>query len=139
MELIIYRKSDGQPLVQEGISSLFTKETYDSTNNYDHVILKDNGTKEDYAEIWVEDIATIQKTITHEFTIQNGEIVFGAEKIIEESPNVPTPEERIKALEKERLGLQLALAESIEKQENDKVNNQLALAELVETLTMKGV
>ncbi|MEH7522025.1 hypothetical protein V7149_01880 [Bacillus sp. JJ1503] len=54
-------------------------------------------------------------------------------------PKVPTSEERIKALEEERLGLQLALAESIEKQEIDKINNQLAMAELIETLTIKGV
>ncbi|KQL18076.1 hypothetical protein [Cytobacillus solani] len=58
---------------------------------------------------------------------------------LETEPKPPTLEEKIEALEQEKLILQLALAESIEKQEIDKVNNQLALAELVETLTMKGV
>lgn len=58
---------------------------------------------------------------------------------IESDPQPPTLEEKLEALEQEKLYLQLALAESIEKQEIDKVNNQLALAELVETLIMKGV
>lgn len=70
--------------------------------------------------------------IREENLLEGNYLVFG-------EPRDPTPEERIKALEEERLGLQLALAESIEKQEIDKINNQLALADLVETLTMKGV
>jgi hypothetical protein len=139
MELIIYRKSDGRPLAQEGITSFYTQDTYDSTHIYEHIIEKFKGEKEDYSEIWLEDELIIQKTFTHEYTIQNDELVFGEEKTFEDAPQVPTPEERIKALEEERLYLQLALAESIEKQEIDKVNNQLALAELVETLTIKGV
>ncbi|WP_313803630.1 hypothetical protein [Cytobacillus sp.] len=139
MHIIIYRKSDGQSLLQETASSFFTQETYDSTHNIEHVVKTHGGVKEDYSEIRLVDETIIQKTVTHEFTIVNGEIVFGAEKVIEAPPKEPTPDERIKALEEERLGLQLALAESIEKQEIDKINNQLALAELVETLTMKGV
>lgn len=58
---------------------------------------------------------------------------------VDPEPQPPTLEEKLEALEQEKLILQLALAESIEKQEIDKINNQLALAELVETLTMKGV
>ena len=54
-------------------------------------------------------------------------------------PKSPTTEEKIAQLEQEKLVLQLALAEAIEKQETDKINNQLALAELIETLTVKGV
>lgn len=51
---------------------------------------------------------------------------------------VPTLEEKLIALEQEKRTLQLALAESIEKQEMDKISNQLALAELIESLTIKG-
>lgn len=49
-----------------------------------------------------------------------------------------TPEERQRA-EQEKLELQIALAEAIEKQETDKLNNQLAVAELTELLMQKGV
>jgi len=59
--------------------------------------------------------------------------------IIELEPQLPTLEEKLATLEQEKLVLQLALAESIEKQEMDKISNQLALAELIETLTIKGV
>ncbi len=53
---------------------------------------------------------------------------------------IKTPEEKkIEELEKEKTILQLALAETIEKQETDKINNQVALAELLETLIIKGV
>lgn len=50
-----------------------------------------------------------------------------------------TPEERIAVLEKEKDFLQIALAESIEKQETDKISSQLAIAELTEALIFKGV
>jgi len=52
---------------------------------------------------------------------------------------MPTLEEKIVALGQEKLNLQIALAEAIEKQETDKLNNQLAVAELTELLTQKGV
>lgn len=53
-------------------------------------------------------------------------------------PSEPEPTE-IEVLQRENLMLQLALAETIEKQETDKLNSQLAVAELVETLIIKGV
>jgi len=88
--LIIYRKSDGQPFLQEAISSFFTKETYDSTHNYDHVVKNFGGIKGDYSEIWLDDESIIQKTYTHEFTVQNGKIIFGAEKVVDDSPQEPS-------------------------------------------------
>ncbi|SEM12495.1 hypothetical protein SAMN04487786_1080 [Paenisporosarcina quisquiliarum] len=51
----------------------------------------------------------------------------------------PQPPTEIELLQQENLILQLALAETIEKQETDKINNQIALAELVEKLTLQGV
>jgi len=45
-----------------------------------------------------------------------------------------TPEEKIKVLTKEKLELQVALAESIEKQSKDKVELQLAIAEVIESM-----
>ncbi len=49
-----------------------------------------------------------------------------------------SPEDKIKRLEEEKLNLQLALAETIEKQVNDKIEMQLALAEAVEMFAAKG-
>ena len=80
------------------------------------------GKEEDYGFIEADE-KTYKKLSDYHFTIVDGEIVFGEKKIKEDQPQEPTPEERIKALEEERLGLQLALAESIEKQEIDKINN----------------
>ena len=53
-------------------------------------------------------------------------------------PNVPLSVE-VESLKQSEMILQIALAETIEKQETDKINNQIALAELVETLTIQGV
>ncbi|MBY0122142.1 hypothetical protein [Bacillus sp. S/N-304-OC-R1] len=139
MHLIIYKKSNGEPLLQETISSFFTTELFNTKDSYEYVVKHFGGKNEEYSEIWLDDETTIQKTYTHEFKVQNGEIVFGNERIIEEPPREPTSGERIELLEQEKLTLQLALAETIEKQEMDKISNQLALAELIETLTIKGV
>lgn len=83
MYLVIYRKSDSKPLLQEGISSFFTQETYDANENYNHVVRVYGGEKKDYDEVWIEDSEIIKKTLTYEYTIVNGEIVFGEEKVSE--------------------------------------------------------
>lgn len=90
MFLIIYQKSDGQPVLQESISSFLTPDSYDMSLSYGHVIRHLGGSKEDYGDLWVSDNTDIQKTFTHEFTILDGEIVFGDEKVSEESPQEPT-------------------------------------------------
>lgn len=69
-------------------------------------------------------------------------LVERSQKYIDENPpqeSEPTPPTDIELLQQENLILQLALAETIEKQETDKINNQIALAELLETLIIKGV
>lgn len=48
-------------------------------------------------------------------------------------------QQQVAALEQDKLNLQLALAEAVEKQEADKLNNQLAIAELIEELVSGGV
>lgn len=95
MHIIIYRKSDGKPFLQETISSFFNneKEIYDSTLNYEHIVKNHGGIKEDYSEIWLEDETIIQKTYTHKFTIVNGEVVFGDEIVIEEPEKEPTQDD----------------------------------------------
>lgn len=52
---------------------------------------------------------------------------------------VEPPPSVIELLKQENAILQLAIAETIEKQEVDKINNQIALAEVIESLTIKGV
>lgn len=90
MYIIIYRKSDGQPFLQETISSYYKKGAYDPVHIYEHVTANHGGTKEDYFEILTEDESIIQKTYTHKFTVVNGEIVFGDEIVIEEPEKEPT-------------------------------------------------
>lgn len=51
----------------------------------------------------------------------------------------PQPPSETELLKQENAVLQLALADTIEKQEIDKISNQIALAEVIETLTIKGV
>jgi hypothetical protein len=106
MNLVIYRKSDGKPLLHERISSFLTKETYNPSYNFEHIVKNHGGTKEDYDILWFDDVDP--KIYTHEFTIQNGEVVFGEEKVIEEPTKPqPTPEERLKSLEDAVLFLSL--------------------------------
>jgi hypothetical protein len=93
--LIIYRKSDGKPMLQESISSFFTKETYDASLNYKHIISNHGGVKDEYAEIWVENEEIERRTLTHEFSIANDEIVFGEEKVIEEIQQEPSEIEKL--------------------------------------------
>ncbi|MDI2588031.1 hypothetical protein OR571_13130 [Psychrobacillus sp. NEAU-3TGS] len=75
------------------------------------------------------------KRIIEEQNIIDGNFLI----FTDEKPSVTVVDERLELLEQERLFLQIALAESIEKQEVDKINNQIALAEVIETLTIKGV
>lgn len=87
---IIYRKSDGIPLLQEGVPSNFTKKTYDTSYSFNQIVNNCGGIKDDYSIYWIEDKEIEQKTKTHNFTIQKGEIVFGAEKIFEAPPKQPS-------------------------------------------------
>lgn len=135
--ILVFRKTDDFIVNQEMISSFFSKETFDTTKMYEEIVSQLGGVKSDYSEVWIEDEEDINKTFTHDFTIQNGKVVFGTEKPIPEPE--PQPPSEIELLQQENLTLQLALAETIEKQETDKINNQIALAELVETLIIQGV
>lgn len=75
-----------------------------------------------------------------------GEPLYGEANITEgnfllfgkEEPALQPPTE-IELLKQENATIQLALAETIEKQETDQVHNQVALAEVIETLYTKGV
>lgn len=138
--LIIYEKSSGNILNNQGIVQGFPLGMADTSMLIDSLVEQLGGTEEDYGVFRLHDEENkeiVEKTFTHDYTIQNGEIVFGAEEIIPEPE--PQPPTEIELLKQENLALQLALAETIEKQETDKINNQIALAELVEKLTLQGV
>ncbi|MEH7392385.1 hypothetical protein [Bacillus sp. JJ1474] len=92
---IIYRKTDGKPMLQETLSSIHDKETYTFETELNHVVKHHRGSIEDYDVAWVDDNEVTQKTYTHEFKVLKGEIVFGAEKIIEEPPIEPSPLEKL--------------------------------------------
>lgn len=87
------------------------------------------GTKNDYAVIETD----IEMPI---LIMQSGEILAIERPVPEPEPQPPS---EIEVLKQENAVLQLAIAETIEKQEVDKINNQIALAEVIETLTIKGV
>lgn len=75
--------------------------------------------------------ANKSKYLIEERNISNGNfLVFTSVKPLEVE---------VGELKQEKSTLQLALAETIEKQEIDKVNNQLALADLLETLIKREV
>ena len=105
---VIYRKSDGKPFLQESPSSFFTKENYDLTPNYEHVANNHGGVLEDYDVVWI-DAEITKKTLTHEFLIKNGEVIFGAEIVFPEPEPQPTTE--IELLKQENEMLQMVMME----------------------------
>ncbi|MCK1999387.1 hypothetical protein MPH47_19520 [Psychrobacillus psychrodurans] len=91
-------------------------------------------------EEW-EDEYGVYKSRTNELGIIETLTEYKQKYWDENPPKEPElqPPTEIELLQQENLVLQLALAETIEKQETDKINNQIALAELVEKLTLQGV
>lgn len=92
---------------------------------------------------WVitEDEYGIYKKRTNEMGLEE-ELIERKQKWYEENPPLetePQPQSEIEILKQENAILQLALAETIEKQELNQVQNQVALAEVIETLYIKGV
>lgn len=95
--LIIYLKSTGKPVQQEFISSFFEKAYYNVEPHYKHIIQNLGGTRTDYAELWLTDEATTAKTLTHEFTVKNGAIVFGNKREVKPQPTTPSETELLRA------------------------------------------
>ena len=138
--LLIYRKSTGEVVSNQGKLDGSPLGLDDTSILVNYVVSQFGGNKDDYGLFRlhdIEDAETVNKTFTHEYTIQDGQVVFGAEIILPEPE--PRPPSELELLKQENMTLQIALAETIEKQETDKINNQIALAELVETLIIQGV
>lgn len=88
-----------------------------------------------------EDEYGIYKKRTNEMGLVE-ELIDRKQKWYDENPPLetePQPPSEIEMLKQENAILQLALAETIEKQEIDQVHNQVALAEVIESLIAKGV
>lgn len=138
---LFLRKDNGACLYRYSVpdaSGLFPIEDdfnlFTSINGYnpDAVVVKE-----------ITDLETIEKLkncTNVSLDITTGTLLFDfTPQQIEDLDTINVLRNQVLTLEQEKTTLQLALAESIEKQETDKVNNQLALAELIETLSMKGV
>lgn len=125
MSYVIYNKQDNSVAIitsieEESISSF-----------YANFVRSIGGDESHYGMLQTND----HKVHTNKITVRDGSIIIGA-SLGPFEQLTPSEAEELRA---QNEVLQLALAESIEKQEIDKVNNQIALAELVETLIIKGV
>lgn len=78
-------------------------------------------------------LGNADKRLIEEQNISDGNFL-----IFTDEPYAPDVNQRVSTLEQDKSILELALAESIEKQETDRVTNQLVVAELIEALTIKG-
>lgn len=91
MALIIYKKTTGEPMEMQKLD-LFPEGFPDADPFINSVISAFGGTVEDYDVFRlhdIEDAEIVDKTFTHEYTIQNGEVVFGD---VKPTPEPPTPE-----------------------------------------------
>lgn len=90
--LIIYNKSTGVVVSNQGMNNLYPLGVPNIENILNHVVTQHGGAHSSYGIIRLHDIddkTIAEKTITHEYTIQNGEIVFGAERPIPEPEPQP--------------------------------------------------
>ena len=97
--LFIYRKSDGIVLNTPYTNSVFPDGIPNHEEIIEEVISEFGGVESDYDVLRLHDVdgaETVNKTFTHEYTIQKGKIVFGAEKPIPETvPQPPSLEEQL--------------------------------------------
>lgn len=98
--LIIYNKSTGVVVSNQGFNNLHPLGVPNIENILNHVVTQYGGTHASYDVIRLHDIndkTIAEKTITHEYTIQNGEIVFGDLNLIPEpEPEPPTEIEKLR-------------------------------------------
>lgn len=137
--LIIYNKNTGEVVEGSVTNSMFPLGIPDASRVIENVVERFGGTSEDYAEFRlhdVEDAETINLIFTHEYRIENNEIVFGDEKVIPEpEPQPPSIEEQLAEKDKQIVELkekQLITSEIVE-------INGLQQQELLELLIDMGV
>lgn len=120
----------GETTIEKDISD-FKQLSERNRDSFDVLEIPDGAYEQDYAECSGYRVNTETKELEFSYPDPN-------EPEVEQPYQVPLSE-KVASLEQESMILQLALAETIEKQEVDKVGNQVAMAELVETLIIKGV
>ncbi len=95
--LIIYNKTTGQVVSNQGTNSLFPLGVENIQNILNYVVDQYGGNSSDYDSARlhdIEDADIVSKTFTHEYTVQNDEIVFGVEKVFPEpEPQQPSETE----------------------------------------------
>lgn len=110
--LIIYRKSDGVVVDNQGTNSLYPLGIPEATILIDYIAKKNGGNIEDYEVLRlhdIDDIEIVNKTFTHEYSIQDGQIVFGEEIPIPEPE--PQPPSEVEILQQENAMLQMSMME----------------------------
>jgi hypothetical protein len=98
---IIYNKADGLVKLTSATNSIFPNGLPDISLDMKNVIDLHGRTESDYDVLRLhdfEDAEVVAKTFTHEYTVQNGEIVFGELKSIPEPE--PQPPTEIELLQK---------------------------------------
>lgn len=95
--LIVYNIQSGEIVENHGTNSAFPNGRQDEEQVKIETVSKFGGTAADYGLFRLHDTEEnqlIQKVYTHHYTIQNGKIVFGDEKPIQEpEPQLPTETE----------------------------------------------
>lgn len=91
--LIVYRKTTGEVVENQGIISMFPLGTPDTADVIQNVIERFGGNESDY-DIFrlhdVEDKEIVMKTFTHDCMIRGDQLVFGEEKKKEEITTEPS-------------------------------------------------
>lgn len=85
--LIVFSKETGEVINNSGTNSLYPLGPENESEILEDVISRFGGQQTDYGVLRLHDLDQadiVSKTFTHEFTVQNGKIIFGAERIIEE-------------------------------------------------------
>ena len=95
--LIIYKKSNGEVVDNQGTNETFPLGVPNVQPILDNVIANKGGASSDYDIIRlhdIEDSQNVEKTSSHNYSIQDGRIVFGELKPIPEpEPQLPTEPE----------------------------------------------
>lgn len=98
--LIIYKVSSGEVVENQGILDSYPQGINDIDPVIENITMRFGGNMEDYSILRLNDIENadlVKKTFTHEYTVQNGEIVFGELKPISEpEPQPPTEIEKLR-------------------------------------------
>lgn len=110
--LIIYNKVNGRIVENTGKNSAFPLGIEDASFILENVIANNGGVEEDYGLFRlhdIEDSENVEKTSSHNYSIQDGRIVFGELKPIPESE--PQPPTEIELIQQENAMLQMSMME----------------------------